>query len=163
MDDPKNIHELLTMLQPGHLVVLGGFYSPSETFTDRIQVFISHDIKVFCLSVDKSVIIPDTKESDDLHKVFCRIKERFDIEKSKDASWLSQELKKLAKELGLIVVLCVEIPASSEQQSPNLGNLRQLGSFEVDADVVLFMQDLEARSPYWIAKNRFGREGFITV
>ncbi|WP_028973324.1 replicative DNA helicase [Spirochaeta cellobiosiphila] len=52
---------------------------------------------------------------------------------------ISRSLKSLARELDIPVVTLSQVSRDSEGKKPNLANLRESGSIEQDADVVLFL------------------------
>jgi replicative DNA helicase len=64
-------------------------------------------------------------------------------------SEISRSLKSLARELGIpVVVLCQlnrEMERSGQGQPPTLANLRDSGSIEQDADLVLFLHREQAK------------------
>lgn len=52
---------------------------------------------------------------------------------------MSRELKALAIELGIPIVLLVQVNRDAEGRRPTLGQIRDSGSIEQDADVVIFL------------------------
>jgi replicative DNA helicase len=54
-------------------------------------------------------------------------------------SEISRSLKSLARELKIPVVVLCQLTRDAEKERPNLSNLRDSGSIEQDADVVLFL------------------------
>jgi replicative DNA helicase len=52
---------------------------------------------------------------------------------------VSKTLKNLQKELGIPIVLLSQLRRDAEGKEPNLSDLRNSGSFEEDADVVMFL------------------------
>lgn len=77
-------------------------------------------------------------------------------------SYISKELKKLAKELKIPVVALCQVARDAEGKEPTLANLRGSGSIEQDADqVILIHGDRESDDPiiertFLLAKNRNG-------
>jgi replicative DNA helicase len=77
-------------------------------------------------------------------------------------SYISKELKKLAKELKIPVVALCQVARDAEGKEPTLANLRGSGSIEQDADqVILIHGDRESDEPivertFLLAKNRNG-------
>lgn len=77
-------------------------------------------------------------------------------------SYVSKELKKLAKELKIPVVALCQVARDAEGKEPTLANLRGSGSIEQDADqVILIHGDRESDEPvvertFLLAKNRNG-------
>jgi replicative DNA helicase len=54
-------------------------------------------------------------------------------------SEISRSLKSLARELKIPIVVLCQLTRDAEKERPNLSNLRDSGSIEQDADVVLFL------------------------
>ena len=77
-------------------------------------------------------------------------------------SYVSKELKKLAKELKIPVVALCQVARDAEGKEPTLANLRGSGSIEQDADqVILIHGEREGDEPtlkrsFLLAKNRNG-------
>lgn len=91
--------------------------------------------------------------------------------RQQEVSELSRRLKLLAKSLGIIVVALSQlnrqgvVRKGQRQQAPQLSDLRESGSIEQDADVVLLL-DREGESSdlgVIVAKNRQGRTGRIAL
>lgn len=88
-------------------------------------------------------------------------------------SQLARGLKLLAQELHVPVVVAAQLNRGPEQRTdkrPQLSDLRESGSIEQDADVVILLhRDRDEESPrageadLIVAKNRHGREATITV
>jgi len=86
---------------------------------------------------------------------------------------ISRNLKILAKELGVPVIACSQLSRGTEKQNqkPMLSDLRDSGSIEQDADMVIFLsRDYYGIDPekqnvveVSIAKNRHGNTGNITM
>jgi replicative DNA helicase len=81
------------------------------------------------------------------------------------ASWA---LKGLARELGLGIVALTQLNRSTESRTdrkPQLSDLRDSGSLEQDADVVIFLHQPRADDPntleLTVAKNREGPTGTV--
>lgn len=82
---------------------------------------------------------------------------------------VSRQLKQLARELDIPVVVLCQVSRDAEDQEPKLSNLRDSGSIEQDADVVLLLhrprpKEGEPRKPILetsliVAKNRNGETG----
>ena len=90
-------------------------------------------------------------------------------------SEVSRSLKGLARELGIPVVALSQLRREAENQKPNLADIRESGSIEQDADVVMFLnRDRETeKTPeeqaieegqkvqLMLAKNRNGQVGTV--
>jgi replicative DNA helicase len=95
--------------------------------------------------------------------------------RQQEVSEISRSMKLLAKELEVPVVAISQLNRSPEQRAdkkPQLSDLRESGSLEQDADVVilLYREDMfEKESPrageadFIVAKHRNGPTGTITV
>lgn len=92
-----------------------------------------------------------------------------------EVSVISQSLKNLARELRVPVLACSQLSRAVESRGtrvPELSDLRESGSIEQDADVVLFLYREEADQAMWgdqiqtkmrIAKHRNGALGEINL
>ena len=74
-------------------------------------------------------------------------------------AYVSRMLKIIARELDVPVIALCQVTRDSEEREPMLSNLRDSGSIEQDADIVMFLHrkreltaDEKARSP----RNRYG-------
>ena len=86
---------------------------------------------------------------------------------------ISQALKSLARELKIPVVVLSQLTRPSDGKRPVLADLRETGSLEQDADVVLFLHPKEASSDkkndqkqlveLIVAKQRQGETGIIDI
>lgn len=88
---------------------------------------------------------------------------------------ISRGLKLLAKELNVPVIVCSQLSRSSEKEKdkrkPMLSDLRDSGSIEQDADMVIFLsRDFYGEDPekanlvdVTLAKNRHGSSGTVTM
>ena len=88
---------------------------------------------------------------------------------------ISRGLKLLAKELGVPVIVCSQLSRSSEKEKdkrkPMLSDLRDSGSIEQDADMVIFLsRDFYGEDPekanlvdVTLAKNRHGSSGTVQM
>lgn len=79
---------------------------------------------------------------------------------------ISRQLKSLALELSVPIVACCQLTRSAEKETPNLSHLRDSGSIEQDADVVMFLhrdRKDSTEATLTIAKNRNGCCGTIEL
>ena len=87
---------------------------------------------------------------------------------------ISRGLKLLAKDLNVPVIVCSQLSRSSEKEKerkPMLSDLRDSGSIEQDADMVIFLsRDFYGNDPekanlvdVTLAKNRHGSSGTVTM
>ncbi len=82
---------------------------------------------------------------------------------------ISRRLKFLAKELSIPVIACSQLNRAPEERTdrkPRLSDLRESGSIEQDADVVMLMnrpEDTEGVIEINVAKQRNGPTGEITL
>ena len=87
--------------------------------------------------------------------------------REQEVASVSRELKALARELKVPVIACCQLNrAIATGQEPSLVNLRESGALEQDADMVIFIHDLEPtnvapthRVKIKVAKNRRGGTG----
>lgn len=104
----------------------------------------------------------------------CDAGRKFD-NRVQEVSIISQNLKNLARELHVPVLACSQLSRaveSRERRVPELSDLRESGSIEQDADVVMFLYREEADQAMWgdqiqtklrIAKHRNGGLGEIDL
>jgi replicative DNA helicase len=90
--------------------------------------------------------------------------------KQEQVSKASDELKKLARDLNVPVIVLAQINRESEKSGkpmmPTLANLKDSGSIEQDADVVMILhkEDIAHENvELMVAKNRYGRTGVINL
>jgi replicative DNA helicase len=94
---------------------------------------------------------------------------------------ITRQLKNMAKELNVPVLVCAQLSRSTEKSGkshrPVLSDLRESGSIEQDADIVTFIyreiyyrdgaEDLENTNPheaaFIVAKNRHGETGDVKL
>jgi replicative DNA helicase len=84
-----------------------------------------------------------------------------------EVSFLSRQFKLLARELNVPVLVAAQLSRAVEQRAdkrPVLSDLRESGSIEMDADVVLFIYHLEdlrssCQVDLMVAKHRNGPTG----
>jgi replicative DNA helicase len=95
--------------------------------------------------------------------------------RQQDISDISRSLKMLAKELGIPIIAASQLsraPDQREEHRPLLSDLRESGSIEQDADIVMFIYRDEVYNPdterknvaeIIIAKNRAGSIGTVEL
>ena len=101
--------------------------------------------------------------------------ERVNGSKVHEISEISRNLKIMAKELGVPVIMCAQLnrgPESRDDKRPLLSDLRDSGAIEQDADVVMFLYrealykdsvEKHNRAEIIFAKNRHGSIGRVEV
>jgi replicative DNA helicase len=65
--------------------------------------------------------------------------ENYNLPRYEQISEISRSLKSLARELKIPVVVMCQLTREAERERPNLSNLRDSGSIEQDADLVMFL------------------------
>jgi len=83
-----------------------------------------------------------------------------------EVSEISRGLKLLAKEFDVTILCLSQLSRESEKRqgkSPQLSDLRDSGSIEQDADVVLLLSRLGSKSKLDVSKNRHGHTGVIDL
>ncbi|ABH02420.1 hypothetical protein BAPKO_4530 (plasmid) [Borreliella afzelii PKo] len=88
-------------------------------------------------------------------------------------AFLSKNLRELALELKIPIIVLSQLTRSAEGKEPNLANLRESGALEQDADTVIFLHreneglqdDCEEvrKVKVIVAKNRNGHTGVVTM
>lgn len=96
--------------------------------------------------------------------------ENKDLARHEQIAEVSRSLKALARELDIPVVALSQVRRETEGKQPNLADLRESGSIEQDADVVLFLHRERASDPaesletdLIIAKQRNGPVGKVDL
>jgi replicative DNA helicase len=92
--------------------------------------------------------------------------ENRDLPRHEQIAEISRSLKALARELGLPVIALSQVRRETEGKKPNLADLRESGSIEQDADVVIFIhtEDLKAEvREISVAKQRNGPVGDLQL
>jgi len=92
--------------------------------------------------------------------------ENRDLPRHEQIAEISRSLKALARELGLPVIALSQVRRETEGKRPSLADLRESGSIEQDADVVIFIhtEDLKAEvREISVAKQRNGPVGDIQL
>ena len=92
--------------------------------------------------------------------------ENRDLPRHEQIAEISRSLKALARELALPVIALSQVRRETEGKKPTLADLRESGSIEQDADVVIFIhtEDLKAEvREISVAKQRNGPVGDIQL
>jgi len=98
--------------------------------------------------------------------------DRVNLNRVNEVSEISRNLKIMAKELGVPVITCAQLARGPEKDDrrPVLSDLRESGSIEQDADIVMFLHEdkkdaFEAHNKLEVifAKNRHGSTGKIDI
>ncbi len=87
---------------------------------------------------------------------------------------ISQSIKQLARELDVPIIMLSQVTRDSENNEPNLANLRESGAIEQDADAVIFLhrerktkieeqkEDIQ-KTKLILAKQRSGETGSFNI
>jgi len=95
--------------------------------------------------------------------------ENIQIPRHEQIAEISRSLKSLARELGVPVVALSQVRRDAEGKAPNLSDIRESGSIEQDADVVMFLhrereKNAEAvETQLIVAKQRNGPTGDVKI
>ncbi|GAB6091362.1 replicative DNA helicase [Spirochaeta dissipatitropha] len=101
--------------------------------------------------------------------------EKTDIPRHEQIAEISRSLKALARELDIPIVVLSQVSRDSEGKRPTLSNIRESGSIEQDADVVMFLHrerdetregddgDQVIPTELIIAKQRNGPVGTVQI
>ena len=101
--------------------------------------------------------------------------ENRDLPRHEQIAEISRSLKALARELDIPVIALSQVRRESEGKQPNLADLRESGSIEQDADVVIFLHRERLSADYQdemprnietdliVAKQRNGPVGSLKI
>jgi len=92
--------------------------------------------------------------------------ENRDLPRHEQIAEVSRSLKALARELGLPVVALSQVRRETEGKKPTLADLRESGSIEQDADVVIFIHTEDLKNEVReiaVAKQRNGPVGEVQL
>jgi replicative DNA helicase len=104
--------------------------------------------------------------------------ENYQLPRHEQIAEISRSLKSLARELGIPIVALSQVRRDAEGKRPNLSDIRESGSIEQDADVVMFLhrdREPDKKSPppgpyaegikteLIIAKQRNGPVGTVEI
>lgn len=87
-------------------------------------------------------------------------------QRERQVAEVSRSMKLLARELRIPIVIACQLNRQSvnEKRKPRLSDLRESGSVEQDADIVLMLnEDEDGASEIIVAKNRGGPSGIVRV
>ena len=97
--------------------------------------------------------------------------ENSSVPRHEQVAEISRSLKSLARELNIPIVVLSQVARSAEEKAPTLAELRESGSIEQDADVVMFLH--RKRTPeenqetipteLILAKQRNGPTGVVKI
>jgi len=77
---------------------------------------------------------------------------------------MSRSFKALARELEIPVIVASQLKRESEDRTPQISDLRESGSIEQDADMILLLSPQETNNvDLIIAKNRNGPQGLVPL
>lgn len=78
---------------------------------------------------------------------------------------ITRRAKKLARKIDCPVILISQLSRMKDGEMPTLGHLKESGSIENDANVVIFIWTEKKTGKIWliIAKNRQGKKGMVRV
>jgi replicative DNA helicase len=131
-----------------------------------------------CRTVDGKIlavmITENQKEVD--YSLPVRVRLREFMEYDKQVAEISRSLKQLARELKIPVIVLAQVKREVKEDKPSLSDLRESGSIEQDADLVLFLHDSKKKDDNGdqdvsagkevdiiIAKNRNGPIGEVKL
>jgi replicative DNA helicase len=87
-------------------------------------------------------------------------------QRNEQVSEITAALKRLAKEINIPVIALCQLNREADGSEPRLSHLRESGSIEQDADVVLFLHRLEPGGNEFkliVGKHRHGDTGALTI
>ena len=179
---PTNFSKLdmLTQgLQPGELIILAARPSVGKTsfalnISRNAAVLASKPVVVFSLEMSKQALVQRLICSEAQHGIALIVVDYLQLmqggrqdSRVQEVSDISSGLKTIAKELQVPVLALSQLSRESERREnkrPQLSDLRDSGSIEQDADVVLFLyreglhnREIDrAKTDLIVAKNRNG-------
>ena len=92
--------------------------------------------------------------------------ENRDLPRHEQIAEISRSLKALARELNLPIIALSQVRRETEGKKPTLADLRESGSIEQDADVVIFIHTEDLKSEVRevaVAKQRNGPVGDVSL
>ena len=150
------------------IVKAAGDFSNSKLYLDDTSVITVNEMKGKCRRIDNLglVIVDYLQLMSSGRRADNRVAE---------ITELTRNFKIMAKEMNVPILLLSQLSRESEKQKrrPILSDLRDSGSIEQDADIVLFLHrnsdeemengDRQAQHECIIAKNRHGEVGLIPL
>jgi replicative DNA helicase len=99
------------------------------------------------------------------------VNEKNNLKRHEQVSEISRNLKGLARELNIPIVVLSQLTRESHGSKPTIADLRESGSIEQDADLIILLQDLgytddseTCKKIKWIVgKQRNGQTGDISM
>jgi replicative DNA helicase len=99
------------------------------------------------------------------------VSEKSSLQRFEQISEISRSLKGLARELNIPIVVLSQLKRESHGNRPSIADLRESGSIEQDADLIILLQDLgytddseTCKKIKWIVgKQRNGQTGDISM
>lgn len=149
-NDLSQISESISSLRDLPLMV----YAPSKATTGDIR----QACRIAAAKQGLSLIVID-------YLAFIRPMDRR-IDRRDQVSEICKELKRLAKDFGVPVLVLSQLNRQAEGELPTLAMLRESGAVEEDADQVIFVHResrIAAQGKVIVAKNRHGQCGAIDV
>ncbi len=144
-DEMRRVVDAADSLYPLHLYIID---VPNIKLSDlRAKArMLKRDKKIECIVIDYiGLIDPGLDPRTPRHEVIATV---------------SKSLKQLARELNIPIVVLCQVSRDSEEKEPMLSNLRDSGSIEQDADVVMFIhrkRSLSEEDKQKLAKDSNGR------
>jgi replicative DNA helicase len=119
-------------------IVSGGAFSPNDIALQVRALSVARGIDVGMVCVDYlQLMSPNSSQS-------TRKESR-----ERDIASMSRELKKLSLSMNIPIVVVSQLNrmATEKKEFPKLHHLRESGAIEQDADVVLFLHEVEVKDP----------------
>jgi|GEM_PF-81967 len=144
-----------TLFESGIYIDQTASSNPVEIFSKCKQFKIEHEsLDLIIIDYLQLMDLPPDKKSES---------------RQQEVAYMSRRIKLLAKDLDVPVILLSQLSRSAEQrqEKPQLHDLRDSGSIEQDADIVLFLYKEKGQDPQneiielIVAKYRNGKQGSL--
>ena len=144
-----------TLFESGIYIDQTASSNPVEIFSKCKQFKIEHDhLDLIIIDYLQLMDLPPEKKTES---------------RQQEVAFMSRRIKLLAKDLDVPVILLSQLSRSAEQrqEKPQLHDLRDSGSIEQDADIVLFLYKEKGQDPQneiiemIVAKYRNGKQGSL--